>query len=205
MNIEAIRSLRGRKINILGHENTRIYAVLLPLVKCQNELCVLFEKRALNMSAQPGEICFPGGGVERKDNNLLATALRETEEEIGATKDNLEIIAPLDVLVMPFNAIIYPFLGYINDCSRLKPNPDEVEKCLFIPLQELLKQEPLEKKMSMEPIMPADYPYHLIPNGEEYPFKKGTMSHHFFVWEQEVIWGLTASILIHFLNLVRKL
>lgn len=51
-------------------------------------------------------------------------------------------------------------------------------------------------------IFPADYPFELIPEGRDYPFKTGIFLQYFYVWNQEVIWGLTARILRHFIELI---
>lgn len=199
-----IEALRGRTPNILEHESAVKSAVLLPLVEYQGEICVLFEKRSLSLKQQPGEICFPGGAIETDDNGKAAAAIRETCEELGLTTEDIDLIAALDILITPFNMIIYSFVGYIKDFNKIKPNPDEVEEIFCVPLHYLSAKEPIFKKMSLKMDAPEDYPYELIPHGKNYPFRQATYPQHFFIWHEHVIWGMTARILCHFLQLLKK-
>ena len=65
------------------------YAVLLPLVKKEDGIHILFEERALTLNRQPGDICFPGGKVDFEDVNEEYTAIRETIEELGLKRDDI--------------------------------------------------------------------------------------------------------------------
>jgi peroxisomal coenzyme A diphosphatase NUDT7 len=199
----AIEALRGRKPDILGHDTAIKNAVLLPLVEFQGETCVLFEKRASHMKQQPGEICFPGGGIEDHDPGNAESAIRETCEELGIRADNIELIAALDIMVSPFDFILYPYLGYIKDFSQIKPNPDEVESVFCVPLNYLLNCQPISTKMHLSVDAAQDYPFELIPQGKDYPFRQGTYPVQFLLWKEHVIWGMTARILLNFLNLLK--
>ena len=71
---------------ILGKDAFFNSAVLIPFVTINNELSLLFEKRAANIR-QGGEICFPGGEFDAsEDDSFEQTAIRETEEETGITR-----------------------------------------------------------------------------------------------------------------------
>ncbi len=201
---QSIEALRGRIPHILEHEKAVKSAVLLPLVQYQGEPCVLFEKRALTLKQQPGEICFPGGAIETNDEGKAAAAIRETCEELGLQPEDIDLIAALDIMITPFNFIIYAYAGYIKDYNKIKPNPDEVEEVFCVPLNYLLKNKPILKKMSLKMDAPADYPYELIPHGKNYPFRQATYPQHFFIWHEYVIWGMTARILNHFLELLKE-
>ena len=197
-----IRSLGGRQARILGHENYYKTAVLVPLVEYQGETCVLFEKRAASLSIQPGEICFPGGSMEPDDLRPQNTAIRETCEELGVSSSDIEIIADLDIMVSPFGVLVIPFLGYLNNIEKLYPNPSEVEKVLCVPVDYLMTHPPLEKALRISVHFPEDFPLDLIPNGKDYPFRGGILPQSFYKWDGEVIWGLTARILRHLLELL---
>jgi 8-oxo-dGTP pyrophosphatase MutT (NUDIX family) len=199
-----IENLRGRTPNILDHERAVKNAVLLALVEYEDETCILFEKRASHMKQQPGEICFPGGGIEDHDSGKAVAAVRETCEELGLETEDIDLIAPLDIMVSPFNLIIYPYVGYIKDYSRIQPNPDEVESVFCVPLDFLLNYKPIFTQMAIKMYAPEDYPFELIPQGKDYPFRQSTYPIHFFLWNEHVIWGMTARILNHFLNLLKK-
>ena len=198
-----LESLRGRIPNILDHERAFKNAVMLPLVEFEGQTCILFEKRAPHMKLQPGEICFPGGGVEDYDSGKAVAAIRETCEELGLEAEDIDLIAPLDIMVSPFNLIIYPYVGRIKDCTRIKPNPDEVETVFYVPLHFLLDYNPIFTRMAVRMDAPEDYPFELIPQGKDYPFRDATYPVHFFIWGEHVIWGMTARILNHFLNLLK--
>lgn len=200
---EKIRSFRGRRAKVLGHEQTSKSAVLVPLIQENREIYVVFEKRAATLNRQPGEICFPGGVPEPGDKSAKAIAIRETCEELGLTPDDIEIVAPLDVMVHPFSSIIVPFLAFIKDRNKIRLNLDEVERLLFVPLSYLLEAEPLIHNISMRPFMEDDFPFELIPNGRNYPFRTGDYVQYFYMWEGEVIWGLTSRILQHFIELLK--
>jgi 8-oxo-dGTP pyrophosphatase MutT (NUDIX family) len=197
-------SLKGRKPNILGHKQFPKYAVLIPVVKYQNELCVIFEKRAQHLIIQPGEICFPGGAVEENDSSQEAAAKRETCEELNLELDDLEIIAALDLFVSPFSIIVYPYLGIINDYKKISINRDEVEYIFYVPLNCLLESKPLKTQIKLKMILPEDFPYELIPDGRNYTYRDGQLPQNFYFLNNEVVWGLTAGILNHFIDLLKN-
>lgn len=201
---EKIRNLSVRHSSILGHEQCFKSAILLPLVHYQGKLCVLFEKRAKNLKVQPGEICFPGGAVELYDAGKKETAIRETCEELNLKVDDIEYVAPLDIFVSPFNIIVYPFVAYIKDYKKIEASRDEVEYVFYVPLDYLLEHEPLEATPSLRIVMPEDYPYDLIPQGKNYPYREGRFPQQFYRWKDEIIWGLTARILSHFIQLIKN-
>ncbi len=203
---DKISSFAGRNAKILGHENTFKSAVLLPLMVADEKYFVLFEKRAFSMNRQPGEICFPGGAKEPTDDYSQYTAIRESSEELGIPTDCFEVIAPLDIMVSSFNSIIIPYLAQIKiqDPSMLRINKDEVENVLLIPLDFFLENDPEVHYIKTSAQVPDDFPFHLIPNGRNYPFRTGCIPQYFYIWEGETIWGLTASILHHFIDLLKK-
>jgi len=200
---KCIEALRGRVPHILGHERAAKSAVLVPLVDYNGETCILFEKRSSFLKQQPGEICFPGGGIEESDEGKAVAAIRETCEELGLVPEDIDLIASLDTMVTPFNAIIYSYVGYIKDYQKITPNPDEVEEVFYVPLSFLLANKPIYKKMSLIMDAPEDYPYELIPQGKDYPFRQATYPQHFYIWQEYVIWGMTARILDHFLKMLK--
>lgn len=199
-----IRSFKDRRAKVLGHEQTSKSAVIVPLIRENQEIYVVFEKRAATLNRQPGEICFPGGVPEPEDKGSKAIAIRETCEELGIVPEDIDIVAPLDVMVHPFSSIIVPFLAFIRDRRRINLNLNEVERLLFVPLSYLLNAKPLIHNISMQPIMEDDFPFELIPNGRDYPFNCGNYVQYFYIWEGEVIWGLTSRILQHFIELLKS-
>lgn len=200
---KAIESLSGRHPQILGHDEYFESAVTLPLVEQNGQYCILFQKRADKLIHQPGEISFPGGKIEPEDSSPQEAAIRETCEELGLKPEDIKVIAPLDIMVSPFNAIVYPFLAQIVNPDIINPNPDEVDEIFYVPLEFFLKCDPLYKPIWITVSAPDDFPFDMIPQGKAYPFRKGILPQFFYVWEDRVIWGLTARILTHFLRLLR--
>ncbi|ABI68346.1 NUDIX hydrolase [Syntrophomonas wolfei] len=200
---EKLKLMANRRPQILGHKEYLKTAVLLPLVEYQNNLCILFEKRAADLNVQPGEICFPGGQIEAIDQGAKEAAVRETCEELGLDTGDIEVVAPLDIFVSPFNLIVNPFVGRIKDYQKIKIN-SEVEYVFYVPLNYLLKIEPPCAPLGLKLVLPQGYPYDLIPHGRNYPYRDARYPQYFYLWEKEVIWGLTARILNHFLDLLQS-
>jgi peroxisomal coenzyme A diphosphatase NUDT7 len=135
MNSEKIfNQIRKHSPTILGSKEYSKYAVLLPLVEVDDEIHVLFEVRSLQMRRQPGEICFPGGRIDKADQSELAAAVRETTEELGISTDQITDVYPLDYLVSPFGMMIFPFVGFIKSYEEINPNQSEVEEVFTVPL-----------------------------------------------------------------------
>jgi len=199
---EQLTQLEKRTPQIMGYENTFKSAVLLPLVKREGEDCILFEQRALSLDHQPGEICFPGGKIEAKDQNPEQTARRETCEELGLDTTQVQVLAPLDIVVSPFNLIVYPFVGRLDEEAMIKPNQDEVASVFYVPLTYLLNTVPQRAKVKLEVKLPPDFPLELVPGGRDYPWRRGYYPQSFYQWQDRIIWGLTARILEHFLGLL---
>ena len=171
-------------------------AVLVPLMEVQGELCMLLTQRALHMKHQPGDFCFPGGHHEPGETPEQ-TALRETREEIGVPSCCIDLWGPSDVVISPFGAYIRPYVGYIHGFSlaQFRLNRDEVEKVLPVPLQFFFDTEPRLSIVPLEPKFPPDFPFHLIQGGESYQWGNASMKDWFYIYDHNVIWGITARII----------
>ncbi|NSW83714.1 MAG: CoA pyrophosphatase [Syntrophothermus sp.] len=201
---DAYFRLRGRQAGILGEFELNRMAVMVPLVKLEGQVNILFEERALTLNRQPGEVCFPGGAVEESDRNPVRAALRETCEELGITRNDMEFIAPLDVLITPYNSIVYPYLCEIDNPKAIHPNHSEVKSVFFVPLNYLKSTTPrvYDVRVFLDP--GDDFPFDLIPGGKSYKWSTGTYRTYFYSYEGKVIWGMTARILVSFLELLKK-
>ena len=199
---DIILRLKNRRANIMGHEYCQKTSVLLPLVHIDDQLHMLFEKRSLTLVRQPGEICFPGGKKDHSDKTPQQTAIRETCEELGLKQEDISVIAPMDVFVSG-NLIVSPFLAYINDYQNIKPNPAEVDRLIFVPLEFLRNYTPQIEKIVHDPIFKDSFPFDLIPKGKDYPFRTSSYITYFYIYKDDVIWGLTARILSDFLEHIK--
>lgn len=187
----------------MGHQNFFKYAVMVPLVEVNGELNVLFEERAHHLKRQPGEICFPGGKIDAVDKDEVSAAVRETCEELGLEREAVEVIGALDYLITSFH-IVYPFAAKISDYNQIGPNPDEVASVFYVPLEYLQSHTPELHHVDLSVIPREDFPYDRIPNGRNYKWGRGTVPEFFYYYKDRVIWGLTARILNHFLEVTKS-
>ena len=199
-----ISKLKNRTPSILGKENFSTYAILLPLVRKEDEVHVLFEVRSLELRRQPGEICFPGGRIDLNDKDEKSAAIRETTEELGIENGEISAVFPLDVLLSPFGMILYPYAGFIDCFENIHPNPSEVGEIFTVPLSFFLKNEPKIYYVDLKPEPQKNFPLDLIVGGANYRWQKKQMDEYFYLYENRVIWGLTAKILAHFVEILRK-
>jgi len=196
------RLLAERQRQILDEHLYVRSSVLLPLVEYNNEPGLLFEVRAHHLKRQPGEICFPGGRVDAADPDDAAAAVRETCEELGLDRSQVQLLGPLDVLVGAFPLMIAPFVGRIP-LEAVSPNPDEVAEVFVVPLRQLYAMKPQRFDVPFQARPTDDFPFHLIPGGRQYKWRTYVLPEYFYFYEGKVIWGLTARILRHFLELTR--
>ncbi|ALX49598.1 NUDIX hydrolase [Lentibacillus amyloliquefaciens] len=189
--------------SVLGHEQFMKSAVLLPLIQKDNELHVLFEVRAESMRRQPGEICFPGGRIDPQDRDVCSAAIRETTEELGIGSEAISNVYPLDYMVTPFGMIVYPHTGLITLQGQLQPNPSEVGELFSVPLSFFLENEPDIHHVHLQVQPDASFPVELIPGGENYNWRTSHINEYFYIYGDRVIWGLTARILSHFIDMIR--
>lgn len=182
----------------LDHEDGVDFSVLVPLLKKNGEYQLLFEVRSDVLKSQPGEVCFPGGAVERGETRKEA-AIRETMEELGIYENQIDMIAPLDILITPANMGVYPFLAELKG-YRGTFSADEVDHIFTVPLKWFLAHEPECYSTEVQTIPGKDFPFELIPNGEEYHWRKGKYKVMFYQYGNQVIWGMTAKILHSFIQ-----
>ncbi len=199
-----LAKLEGRIPSIMGQHQYKQSAVLLPLLTIREETHVLFEVRSMQMRSQPGDICFPGGRIEKTDKSPKETAIRETKEELGVHSSDIEAITPLDYIVNDSGRIIYPFVGKLLNYEQIKPNEAEVGEVFTVPLSYFLNTHPEEYKVHFQVNPEKNFPFDLIVGGENYKWNTGYVNELFYQHNGKVIWGLTAKILTHFVQLLKK-
>jgi 8-oxo-dGTP pyrophosphatase MutT (NUDIX family) len=112
-------------------------AVLVPMHGWPDEPGLIFTERRSDLSRHAGEVSFPGGRRDEGEE-LLETALREAEGEIGLSRERVEIagaLPPIGTFVTNYK--VHPFVGLIEEGLRFEPNPAEVESVLVASLDEL--------------------------------------------------------------------
>jgi 8-oxo-dGTP pyrophosphatase MutT (NUDIX family) len=110
-------------------------AVLVPLFLSSDAVHAVFTERHHDLPRHAGEISFPGGRRETSDPDLIATALRETHEEIGLAPGEVEIIGALEPTpTVVTGYAIYPFVGLVPSHYEWKPQEGEVAAVIELPL-----------------------------------------------------------------------
>ncbi|MCQ8212359.1 CoA pyrophosphatase [Cetobacterium somerae] len=187
---------------IIGKERYFNSAVIALVVEKNKEKYFLFEKRASNVR-QGGDISFPGGKIEENETSLEA-ALRECEEEIGIKK--ITVMGKVGTLVIPSGIMVEAFLGVIDEeeLKNLKLNKNEVEESFLVPVEFFKINKPRIEKLEVE-----TKPYY-YENGIKYsfpaaelnlpkmyhsPWKSSPREVFLYIYENKVIWGLTAEII----------
>lgn len=123
-----MEALSARYLNAKPNEQTRRSAVLILLYPVENQICFPLILRRKYAGFHSGEISFPGGRYELADENLINTALREANEEIGLMVDEVQLLGTLtEIFIGPSNFLVLPVIGYIPYQPKLVPNAREVE------------------------------------------------------------------------------
>ena len=117
-------------------------AVLILLFPVNGKLKTVFIQRSVYEGVHSGQISFPGGKHEKSDKDFEATALRETQEEIGVEPDKIEIIAQLtDFYIPPSNFLVKVFVGYASQQPAFTPDHKEVQSILEVDIDEFYDRQ----------------------------------------------------------------
>jgi len=154
-------------------------AVLMPFTDETNPDLIL-TVRSSSMPTHAGEVAFPGGKRDDTDNDLLTTALRETREEVGLAERSVEVLGQLSPMPSLHGMKVTPFVGMVNPNAVLRADEREIADIFKVPLTYFLDTKP---ELSAEVEM----------YGRRY-----YMPSYFYNGNR--IWGLTAFMLLDFLN-----
>ncbi len=113
-------------------------SVLVPLVMRADGLHVLLTRRTAHLRDHAGQISFPGGRSELDDVDAVATALRETEEEVGLDRSHIEIIGTLPVYHTVTSYAVTPVVALVEHGFTLTLDAFEVDQAFEVPLQFLM-------------------------------------------------------------------
>lgn len=207
--LQTLKSILPKVPGILGKDQFFNSAVLIPFFFVDDEYHLLFEKRAANIK-QGGEICFPGGRVEKSDKSVVDTALRETFEEIGINYENIKVIGKLDILFGPRGVLIEPIVAEvkIENLNELTLDKSEVEKVFSVPLSFFENNEPEHFKIHSSVTHKSfnskgEEEELILPyNHKNDTYYKSIRDVLVYKTNGEVIWGITARLVY---EVVKKL
>lgn len=177
MDLERVRTHSPTRITDEQYEA----AVLVPIILRDDTPHLLFTKRADHLGEHPGQMSFPGGSRETRDDSLYATAVREAEEEIGLASSEVTRIGQLDDIRTVTRYSVTPFVGRIPDRSYL-PDEREVAEIAVLSVAELVSIDNYEAEF-------RDHPHY------------GEVTIHYFHVDGYTVWGATGRILVQLLEL----
>ncbi|MEK9516995.1 MAG: CoA pyrophosphatase [Flavobacteriaceae bacterium] len=169
-----LRSIQNTSIKL---KKAAVLLLLYP--NAEGKVSFVLTRRKVYKGVHSGQISFPGGKPEPSDDDLWATALRETHEEVGVSSDQVKYLRLLtELYVPPSDFLIIPFVGYSEETCVFKPDPTEVDAILEIPLQGLISKKPMMKKQDTSSC--------------------GSVKVPTYVFDHHQVWGATAMILSEF-------
>lgn len=193
--------LKDGETRIIGRNRYIISAVLIGIVKIDEIEHIILERRALHIR-QGGEISFPGGKYELEDVTTEYTAIRETIEELGIAREKIKLEGKFGTLVSPNGMILEVYVGYIDikNIEELNYNRDEVEKVLLVPIKFFQETIPKTEKIEIENKPLFSTSELKLPARYGTSWFGRTREVYFYNYQNEIIWGLTAEIIIEFIK-----
>lgn len=137
-------------------------AVLVPLVDHEDGLTVLLTQRASHLKNHGGQISFPGGRIESSDEGPLAAALRETEEEIGLSREHITFAGYLEPHLVLSGYWVTPVVGFVQPGFALHLDRSEVDATFEVPLLHILdaaNHQSRERMLGTTRVRVYDIPY----------------------------------------------
>lgn len=136
----------GKEVEAPQSGNPRQAAVLIPLLQRGVDLTILLTQRSHELPQHRGQIAFPGGKIDPGDPTAESAAIRETEEEVGAAREKIEILGKLPLYQTGTGFIITPIIGYLSPPYEFVKEAGEVEAIFELPLGFMLDLENFERR-----------------------------------------------------------
>ena len=168
---ESLDRAQRTEIHLDGFQRA---AVLVPLLNLKTGVELLLTLRTEGVETHKGQVSFPGGAVEEGDRDIVSTALREAEEEIGLRAAAVTTVGFLDDHATPSGFAITPVVGVLRGFPELHLNPHEVAEVLRISLQFFAETQRVRR--------------------EQREFRGRTHDVWYYDTGTQVIWGATAAM-----------
>jgi len=170
----------------------RVASVLIPLVLHPDDVAILLTVRTAHLNDHAGQISFPGGRVESSDTDAIATALRETQEEIGIPASGVDVIGTLPEYLTATGYKVTPVIGFVKTPLAPVLDPFEVSEVFEVPLAFLM--DPANHERRVVDTGDAQRTFYAMQYSRP---DSGVSPRNYFIW------GATAAMvrnLYHFLR-----
>jgi len=169
------RALAERVVERVNGAELTPAAVMVLLYPKGGEYCILLNKRSERVEHHKGEISFPGGARDPEDRDLLETALRETEEEMGIKRGDITVLGEMDEIATRSQFRVQVFAGTIEYPHTFNPSAIEISEVLEFPVPALI--DPANRRVETH-----------WEDGQP-------VTSYSYVHEEHVVFGATARIL----------
>ena len=176
------KSVRETSPKVIEGADLTLAGVMVLLFQREEEYTVILNRRTRMVGHHKGEISFPGGRMEAGDEGLLDTALRETFEEMGISREKIQVLGRIDDMQTKTGYMIRPFVGVIDYPYNYKLSNEEVEEVLELPVADLFSPE--------------------YQRDEIYIAGKKQAKAPVYVYEGNVVFGATARILHNLADII---
>lgn len=172
----------GRPGYVAPDRRLKPAGVLVPIVNRQDGPTILLTQRTAHLKKHAGQISFPGGGWEEQDLHLEATALRETEEEIGLHNRHIEVLGQLSLYETSTAYGVTPVVGWVEPPFDLTVDEFEVAEVFEVPLAWIMQRENHKRESRV---------------------RDGRRRHYYVMpYEGRFIWGATAGMLVNLVDVL---
>ncbi len=180
------KSADAKNFRINNGKPIKLGGVLLLLYPHEGKVFLPLMKRPEYNGVHSGQISFPGGKMEESDPDLISTALREGEEEVGIAADQVKVLGSLtEHVIVASNFKVLPVVGYLDYRPEFVANKHEVDQVLEVSIDHLLdNQNRKEKELLVRGSYRLMAPYYDV--------------------QGHVVWGATAMMLSEFLMMIRE-
>lgn len=181
MTIQRIQGrLRKEPLRRLKEGYVAKAAVLMSMVERPQGLGFLLTRRTMSVATHKGQVSFPGGYCQGSES-LQETAIRETREELGIAASHIQVLGPFHEYLAVTDALVRPYVGLLQGDWRLSPNPHEVASVFEVPFRFFRTTPPLTRN---------------IRGGQK------DRRIHYWEFEGNTIWGLTAAMIKDFIEML---
>lgn len=174
----------NKNLNIkVEDKKYKIAAVLFPLIEKNKKVNVILTTRSKDVASHPGQVCFPGGKLDKNDKNIVDCAKREAFEEVGIKNSQIKILGQIDQCITGTNYKVTPIIALINSNYIPSIQESEVADLFEVPFEFFLDKNNLKRKN-------AEY------KGKHY-------SYYQYDWKNKKIWGSTARMIVNFCEIMK--